>query len=112
MDDDDTGNADLADMLAMDAPERSEKLAAHATVLQSQMEEIAEEVRELIAPQPPVALLGSMLGQTHIALLYEASDTEELPRLNPQPLQPHQQAHESAHAVWTRHPGLPHEKTH
>src|SRR3546814_18862155 len=69
MDDDDTGNADLADMLAMDAPERSEKLAAHATVLQSQMEEIAEEVRELIAPQPPVALLGYLLGQTHIALM-------------------------------------------
>src|SRR3546814_755155 len=87
MDDDDTGNADLADMLAMDAPECSEKLVAHATVLQSQMEEIAEEVRELIAPQPPVALLGYLLGQTHIALMYEASDTEELPSLNSQTLQ-------------------------
>src|SRR3546814_2305103 len=96
MDDDDTGNADLADMLAMDAPERSEKLAAHATVLQSQMEEIAEEVRELIAPQPPVALLGYLLGQTHIALMYEASDTEELPRLNSQTLQQHQLALEYA----------------
>src|SRR3546814_18943293 len=84
MDEDDTGNADRAYMLSSDAPERSEKLAAHATVLQSQMEEIAEEVRELIAPQPPVALLGYLLGQPHIALMYETSDTEELPRLHSQ----------------------------
>src|SRR3546814_12351193 len=88
--DEETGNADCAEVRARDAPERSEKLAAQAPVLQSQMEEIAEEVRELIAPQPPVALLGYLLGQTHIALMYEASDTEELPRLNSQTLQQHQ----------------------
>src|SRR3546814_5358375 len=76
------------------------------------MEEIAEEVRELIAPQPPVALLGYLLGQTHIALMYEASDTEELPRLNSQTLQQHQLALEYAHAVWSSEPGLPAENTH
>lgn len=111
MDDDDAGNADLANMLAMDAPERSGKLAAHATVLQSQMEEIAEEIRELIASQPPVALLGYLLGQTHIALMYEASETEELPRLNSQTLQQHQLALEYAHAVWSSEPALAAEDT-
>src|SRR3546814_18101516 len=76
------------------------------------MEEIAEEVRELIAPQPPVALLGYLLGQTHIALMYEASDTEEHPRLNSQTLQQHQLALEYAHAVWSSEPGLPAENNH
>src|SRR3546814_20673097 len=75
------------------------------------MEEIAEEVRELIAPQPPVALLGYLLGQTHIALMYEASDTEELPRLNSQTLQQHQLAPDYAHAVWSSDPPLPVENT-
>ena len=111
MGDDDTGNANLADMLAMDAADPSEKLAAHATVLQSQMEEIAEEIRELIVSQPPVALLGYLLGQTHIALMYEASESEELPRLNSQTLQQHQLALEYAHAVWSSEPDLPAENT-
>lgn len=111
MDDDDTRNVDLADMLAMDAAERSEKLASHATVLQLQMEEIAEEIRELIVSQPPVALLGYLLGQTHIALMYEAAETEELPRLNSQILQQHQLALEYAHAVWSSEPNLPAENT-
>lgn len=111
MDDDETGNAHRADILGMDAEDPSEKLAAHASVLQSKMEEIAEQVRRLVASQPPVALLGYLLGQTHIALMHEASGTEGLPRLNSQTLQQHQLALEYAHAVWSSEPGLPTENT-
>lgn len=111
MDDDDSGNADLAGLLAMDAPERTKKLTAHAAELQSQMEEIAEEIRRLIVSQPPVALLGYLLGQIHIALMYETSDAEEPPRLSSQTLQQHQLALEYAHAVWSSEPTLPAENT-
>ena len=81
--------------------------AARAIVLQSQMEEIAEEIRELIASQPPLSLLGYLLAQIHIALMYEASDDEEPPRLSSQTLQQHQLALEFAHAVWSSEPALP-----
>lgn len=107
MGDDGAENTDFAGLLAVDASERSEAFAARAVVLQSQMEEIAEEIRELIASQPPVALLGYLLGQIHIALMYEASDDDEAPRLSSQTLHQHQLALEFAHAVWSSEPVLP-----
>jgi hypothetical protein len=111
MEHDDKGKTGLADMLAIDASERRESLSAHAIVLQSQMEEIAEEIRKLIAAQPPVALLGYLLGQIHITLMYDTSNAEETPRLNSQTLQQHQLALEYAHAVWSSEPALPSEST-
>src|SRR3546814_7301299 len=44
--------------------------------------------------------------------MYEALDTEYLPRRNSQILQQHQLALEYAHAVWSSEPGLPAENTH
>jgi hypothetical protein len=110
MDDDDTWPASAAGA-GIDASKGAERFAASAPIFQSQMEVIAEEIRKRIASQPPIALLGYLLGQIHIALMYEASDAKVQPRLSSKTLQQHQLALEYAHAVWSSEPALPAEST-
>jgi hypothetical protein len=69
--------------------------------LQKEMEELANNVRDLVLRQPPVALLGYILAQFHVATMSASADFEERAAPDAEVIKTFQFALEYIHAVWS-----------
>lgn len=71
------------------------------------MESLAASIRELVLRQPPIHLLGYLLGQFHMVMMTAHENSEDEPRLNKDVIKTFQFALEYIHAVWSSHGALP-----
>lgn len=86
--------------------DRDQKVRA-ADEFRLEMESLAFKARDLILIQPPIAFLGYVLSQFHVALLHD-SDAESSSRQK-SVLKTYQLVLEYMHAVWSSHADLPDE---
>lgn len=78
-----------------------------AEELRENMETQARTVRELVLRQPPVQLLGYLMGQFHMAIMPAPDGSEKDPSPNKDAIATFQFALEYVHAVWSGSANLP-----
>ncbi len=77
-----------------------EKLLRAADSARLEMEALAAEIRDLVLAQPPIQLLGFVMGHFHIAMMRPALDEADR-RPNKEAVKDFQLALEYLHAVWS-----------
>lgn len=82
-----------------------------AEELRADMETQARTVRELVLRQPPVQLLGYLIGQFHMAIMPAPDGSEKDPGPNKDAIATFQFALEYVHAVWSGSANLPETST-
>lgn len=92
--------------LLKDPVDRREKLLASADQLKEEMERLSDEVRILILAQPPIKLLGYLMGQFHIVIMSGVREAGDEYRPDKEAIKTFQLALEYAHAVWSCHADL------
>ncbi len=79
-----------------------EKLLRIADAARLEMEELAAEIRNLVLAQPPIQLLGFVMGHFHMAMMMPASEQADS-HPNKETIKDFQLALEYLHAVWSCH---------
>lgn len=66
-----------------------------------EMELLADKIRDLVLLQPPVQLLGYLLAQFQLSMMFNPDGTDDVPRLNTEAVKIFQLALEYVHAIWS-----------
>ena len=69
--------------------------------IRTEMEQLASNIRDLILLQPPVELLGYLLAQFQMSMMFNPGGSAEVPRPNKDAVNTFQFALEYVHAIWS-----------
>lgn len=94
-----------------DIPDKVEPLSTEdkaETVdnVRKEMELLADKTRDLVLLQPPIELLGYLLAQFQMSMMFNPDGTDDAPRPNTEAVKTFQFALEYVHAVWSCHADL------
>jgi len=82
-----------------------------ADTLRKEMEQLAKNIRDLVLLQPPIQLLGYLVAQFQMVMMFNPDGSEEVPRPNKDAVNTFQFALEYIHAIWSCHGPLQQEQS-
>lgn len=95
-------------MIENDKPDAGVEIA---DTIRNEMEQLADNIRDLVLIQPPIQLLGYLLAQFQMSVMLNPEGSEEEPRPNKDAVHTFQFALEYIHAIWSCHGPLEQEQS-